>query len=146
MRIIIQRVKQASVKVDSQIIGSIEKGILVFLGIHKNDSTEQSTYRAKKILNLRLFPDEEGKMNRSLEEVKGNVLVVSQFTLYGNCLNGRRPDFIDAAPPNIAEPIYKNFIQHLEKEGGKKVEQGQFGAYMEISLINDGPVTFLLEK
>lgn len=146
MRLVIQRVKQASVKVNNEIVGAIDNGLLLFLGIHKDDTENTIPYLSQKILNLRIFHDDEGKMNRSVLDIKGNILIVSQFTLYGNCANGRRPDFIDAAPPSTAESLYKKMIQQLEKDFQKKVEQGVFGAYMEVSLINDGPVTFLLEK
>lgn len=146
MRLLVQRVKEAAVKVEGTTIGSIGQGLLVFLGIHRQDTEEQGTYLVKKLLALRIFHDEERKMNRSIQEVDGNILVVSQFTLYGNCLNGRRPDFIDAAPPERAQALYQNFILQLEKEWGKKVEQGSFGAYMEVSITNDGPVTFFIER
>lgn len=144
MRILIQRVKEAHVEVDKVAIGNIAKGLLVFLGIHQNDNPGQTLWLVSKMLNLRIFEDEEGKMNRSLLEIKGEVLVVSQFTLYANCKNGRRPDFFEAATPSIAEPIYNKFVEEV-KQGLGSVQTGKFGANMQISLVNDGPVTMMVE-
>jgi len=144
MRIVIQRVSEAKVTVEEKICGKIGKGLLVLLGLHKNDKPEQTIWLVNKLVNLRIFQDENAKMNLSLKDIKGEALIVSQFTLYGNCTNGRRPDFIDTAPPDIAERIYEKFVKEVEKELGS-VQTGKFGAYMEVSLVNDGPVTFILE-
>ncbi|TVQ67368.1 MAG: D-tyrosyl-tRNA(Tyr) deacylase [Balneolaceae bacterium] len=145
MRIVIQRVNRASVTVDGRKTGSIGKGLLLLVGIHHTDSEEQCIWCAEKISNLRIFEDDEGKMNRSLLDVKGDVLVVSQFTLYGNTRKGTRPSFVEAAPPEIAEPLYDFFIERL-KMNDRKVESGIFGAMMDVELVNDGPVTLILEK
>lgn len=144
MRLIVQRVSKAHVAVQDQIYGSIQKGLVVLLGIHKNDLLEDTPWFVNKLVHLRIFSDEMGKMNLSLKQVEGEVLVISQFTLYGNCLNGRRPDFIQAAPGHVALPIYQKFISELQQEV-KKVETGQFGAEMQVSLVNEGPVTLIIE-
>lgn len=145
MRMLIQRVKTASVRVDDEVVGKIDKGLLVFLGIHKDDQVSQISWMINKLLNLRIFADELGKMNKSVQEIGGEVLVVSQFTLYGNCSGGRRPDFLQSAPPSISEPIYNQFIKEIRLNLGK-VEAGIFGALMEVELVNDGPVTFFVES
>lgn len=145
MKVVVQRVKKAQVEVEGTVCGSIEKGILVFLGIHKDDLPHQTTWLVSKLLNIRIFSDDEGKMNLSLLDIQGEVLIVSQFTLYGNCLEGRRPDFGFAAGPEKAIPIYEKFIREMELSLGK-VQTGIFGATMEVSLVNDGPVTFVLER
>ncbi len=145
MRLLIQRVTQASVTVDDKTVGIIGPGVLVFLGIHKDDPPEATTYLAQKLINLRMFHDENEKMNLSLLDTHGSVLIVSQFTLYANCNSGRRPDFFQAAPPDIAEPLYEKFITEV-KSGISKVETGIFGARMRVHLINDGPVTFILDS
>lgn len=144
MRLLIQRVQKAQVLIQNQIYSEIGPGLLVLLGIHKEDNTSQIEWLINKLIHLRIFEDEMGKMNRSIKEIGGQILVVSQFTLYGNCQNGRRPDFIQAAPPALAQPLYQQFIEQLSHEMGQ-VQTGVFGAEMQISLINDGPVTFLLE-
>lgn len=144
MRLVIQRVKEASVKVDEAIIGQIGSGLLVLLGIHRDDQLEETRWLVSKLLNLRIFEDSQGKMNRSLIDTKGEVLVISQFTLYANCNGGRRPDFFEAAPPETAKLIYNQFVEAVRKEVGV-VHTGQFGAYMQVSLINDGPVTIVLD-
>lgn len=144
MRLLVQRVKEAQVLIHEKLHSQIGRGLLVFLGIHKEDHAGQIPWFVNKLVNLRIFSDQEGKMNRSLKEAGGSLMVVSQFTLYGNCLNGRRPDFIQAAPPAIAEPLYMQFIAQLKHEI-EDVQTGVFGAEMQIALINDGPVTFLLE-
>ncbi len=145
MRILIQRVLQASVSVDSQIVGQIGQGLLVFLGVHKNDSQDSIHPLVNKLVNLRIFSDADDKMNLSVKEVGGGVLVVSQFTLYGNCQTGRRPDFMDSAPSQHAQKMYDQFVMELQKEISC-VRTGRFGAKMAVSLINDGPVTFIIEK
>ncbi len=145
MRVVLQRVKRAHVKVDGQTIGSIEKGALILVGIHPKDTPEILEWMAQKVTQLRYFEDLHGKMNLSLEEVQGQLLVISQFTLYGNCNEGRRPDFFQAAPASIAKPLFDQFLKILENKIGP-VQTGVFGAYMEVSLVNDGPVTLVLEK
>ncbi len=147
MRIVVQRVEKASVTVDGALIGEIGKGLLVFVGIHKDDKEGTTSWLVNKLLNLRIFSDSAGKMNLSVKEIEGEVLLVSQFTLYGNCANGRRPDFFESAGGDVAEKIYNKFVLEV-KEGlsMSRVQTGQFAAHMSISLINDGPVTLILEK
>ncbi|MGE7543651.1 D-aminoacyl-tRNA deacylase [Sporosarcina newyorkensis] len=145
MRVLLQRAKDASVTVDGEIVGSIAKGYVLLVGITHEDSEKDAAYLAKKIAGLRIYEDEEGKMNRSIEEVEGAILSVSQFTLYGNVQKGRRPSFIDAARPEQAEPLWEYFNEQLRNEG-LHVETGQFGAMMDVQLTNDGPVTLLVES
>lgn len=145
MRVLLQRAKDASVTVDGEIVGSIAKGYVLLVGITHEDSEKDAAYLAKKIAGLRIYEDEEGKMNRSIEEVEGAILSVSQFTLYGNVQKGRRPSFIDAARPEQAEPLWEYFNEQLRNEG-LHVEIGQFGAMMDVQLTNDGPVTLLVES
>ncbi len=145
MRLLIQRVKEAGVEVSGKNVGSIDRGLLVFLGIHKNDDTSKIPWLVNKVASLRCFPDDAGKMNRSVADVGGGVLVVSQFTLYGNCNGGRRPDFLEAANGPVAESLYQQFISEMRKQI-ERVATGEFAAHMEISLVNDGPVTFFLER
>lgn len=145
MKIVLQRVSSASVTVDHECVGKIGAGVLLLLGIHQQDSHEQADYLVDKCLQVRIFPDENGKMNRSLIDAGGAALVVSQFTLLGNCSKGRRPSFIDAAPPDKGRELYEYFTTALKKKI-PDVATGIFGAHMEVSLINDGPVTLLLER
>ena len=145
MRLLIQRVKKAEVLTEEGIVGSIEKGLLVLLGIHKKDTKSLIDPMVSKLIHLRIFADEGGKMNLSVLDVQGSILVVSQFTLYGNCSRGRRPEFLESAPGPIAEPLYEQFVSSLQTYP-VKVATGRFGAHMEVSLINDGPVTLLLES
>ncbi|BAX80153.1 D-aminoacyl-tRNA deacylase [Labilibaculum antarcticum] len=145
MRIVIQRVTQATVSVDSKIIGQISKGLMVLVGIETADTEEDSEWLSKKICNLRIFDDEEGVMNKSLMDVDGNILAISQFTLHAKTKKGNRPSYILAAKPDISVPLYENFVACLEKESGKKVETGEFGAEMQVSLVNDGPVTIVMD-
>lgn len=145
MKILIQRVTKASVIVENKVVGKIGKGFLVFLGITHNDSEREAQFLADKVANLRVFEDSEGKMNLSLKDVKGAALIVSQFTLYGDAIKGRRPSFTDAAKSEKAIPLYEYFISEV-KRNGIKTETGIFGANMEVSLVNSGPVTILIEK
>lgn len=145
MKVVVQRVKEASVIVDERTVGTIKQGILVLLGIHKADHEEKIPWLINKLINLRIFSDENDKMNLSVQDISGGVLVVSQFTLYGNCNNGRRPDFVESARPELAKPLYDTFVAQLRKEV-PLVQTGEFGAYMQLHLINDGPVTFILEN
>lgn len=145
MRAVIQRSKKASVEVENKIIGEISAGIVVFIGFHADDSTKEIQWLANKIIHLRIFEDENGKMNKSLAETAGEMLIVSQFTLYGDCRKGRRPGYSGAAHPNIAEPLYQQFISYVELQG-VQVGTGKFQADMQVSLTNDGPVTLLLDS
>src|SRR3989440_527630 len=148
MRAVIQRVSRAEVRVAGEVVGAVGKGVLVLLGVAPTDTAEDVHWLADKVVNLRIFPDGDGKMNVSLPDAGGGCLVVSQFTLYGDASKGRRPSFIGAAPPTVAIPLYERFVALLtEKSGGKiPVETGEFGAMMEVELVNDGPVTLILEK
>ena len=148
MRVVLQRVARAEARVASRVAGRIGPGFLVLAGFSPTDTDTALDWMAEKILGLRVFSDAEGKMNRDLVEVQGGVLVVSQFTLYGDASKGRRPSFIDAAAPNVAIPLYEKFVALLrEKSGGKiSIETGEFGAMMDVELVNDGPVTLILEK
>jgi D-tyrosyl-tRNA(Tyr) deacylase len=145
MRAVIQRVKQSLVTVENQTVGRIGNGLLVFLGVAKQDGDRDADYLADKIANLRVFEDENGKMNRSLLETSGEMLVVSQFTLLGDCRKGRRPSFINAAEPDEANALYERFVS-LVRHKGISVQTGQFQTMMAVSLINDGPVTLILES
>ena len=145
MRIVLQRTGPASVKVDDQLTGSIEKGYVLLVGITHDDTEEDARYLAKKVVNLRLWEDDAGKMNRSLIETTGQVLSISQFTLYAETKKGRRPSFIDAARPELAKPLWEFFNEQLEAEG-IHVETGVFGAMMDVELVNDGPVTIIIDS
>ena len=145
MRALIQRVSKARVTVDNQIISSIGKGLLILLGIGHGDGEEQAAFLAEKTANLRIFEDEQGKTNLSVLDVKGDAIVVSQFTLYANTTKGRRPSFIEAALPDDAEPLVNRFIELL-RGNGVPTQTGKFGAHMEVEIHNDGPVTIWLEK
>ena len=144
MRIVLQRVSRASVSVDGAMVGAIDHGLLLLIGIAPDDTDLDLTKTADKICNLRIFEDEAGKMNRSLLEASGRILAVSQFTLYGNTAKGRRPSFVGAAPPDIAEPLFDAFVAALRARG-VEVKTGRFGAKMAVELTNDGPVTLVLE-
>jgi D-aminoacyl-tRNA deacylase len=146
MRVVIQRVKRASVTVNNTVSGKIGYGLLLLTGIHENDSRDEIDWCCDKILKLRIFEDKENKMNLSVKDVKGDLLVVSQFTLYGNVRKGTRPSFIEAARPDKAEPLYDYMIQRFKEMSRLKCESGEFGAMMDVELINDGPVTLILEK
>jgi len=145
MRAVIQRVQEARVEVDGEVIGKIGQGFLVLLGVRKDDTEEDVRYLADKVTGLRIFEDEAGKINLSISEVKGEILAVSQFTLYGDCRKGRRPSFDEAAPPDVAERLYELFVEEIRKSG-MKVETGRFRALMDVYLINSGPVTILLDS
>ena len=144
MKLVIQRVKNASVEVDQNIVGEIDKGFLVLIGIKTGDTKEQADYLVKKLCKLRVFTDENDKMNLSLKDIRGEILVISQFTLYADCKKGNRPSFTDAGKPEHANKLYEYFIEEVKKyEIG--VQHGIFGAHMKVSLTNDGPVTIILK-
>jgi D-tyrosyl-tRNA(Tyr) deacylase len=145
VRAVVQRVSRASVTISGRRAGAIERGLLVLLGVGKQDTMEQATWMADKIAGLRVFADDDGKMNRDLAAAGGALLVVSQFTLYGDATKGRRPSFVDAAPPELAIPLYQAFIAALRGRG-LTVATGEFGAMMDVELVNDGPVTLILER
>lgn len=145
MRAVVQRVSKACVRVDSEVVGEIRGGLLVFLGVGREDTEKDVDFLAEKTTGLRIFPDEAQKMNLSLLDAGGAMLVVSQFTLHGDCRKGRRPAFIAAAPPEQAEPLYERFVARVENLG-VRVATGRFGAMMEVELVNDGPVTLLLDS
>ncbi|MFO0011694.1 MAG: D-aminoacyl-tRNA deacylase [Planctomycetota bacterium] len=145
MRALLQRVSRAHVEVDQRIVGEIESGWLILLGVRKGDPLDTAKWLAEKCIHLRGFADDQGKMNRSVLEVGGSLLVVSQFTLYGDCQRGRRPGFDAAAPPDEAKDLYLRFCEHA-RSLGVRVEEGIFQANMQVSLVNDGPVTFLIER
>ncbi|MBR1654571.1 MAG: D-tyrosyl-tRNA(Tyr) deacylase [Clostridia bacterium] len=145
MKFVIQRVSKASVTVDNNVIGKINKGFLVLIGVTHNDTKEIADLMIRKLLNLRVFSDENDKMNLSLKDVEGELLLISQFTLYANCKRGNRPDFINAAKPDVAKELYEYIITKCN-ENGYKVETGEFGADMKVELLNDGPVTIILDS
>ena len=144
MRAVLTRVKSASVTIDGEVVGKIGKGFLILLGVGPEDDETHCRYLAEKALGLRIFEDENGKMNRSLEDVGGQVLVVSQFTLYGNCRKGRRPSFTEAAPPELGNRLYEQFLADCESLGYPP-QHGRFGADMQVASVNDGPVTLILD-
>lgn len=144
MRIVVQRCKQAKVSVEGNVIGSIEQGLMLLVGITHEDTEKEAGYLAEKVAGLRIFEDDQGKMNLSVQDIGGDILSVSQFTLYGDCSKGKRPSFITAARPETAEPLYERFNEML-REKGLTVETGKFGADMDVELTNWGPVTLMLE-
>jgi len=146
LRAVVQRVTGASVTVSSNIVAQIKKGLLVFLGISKIDQEKDIIWMADKIVNLRIFEDNQNKMNESLLDMKGELLVVSQFTLYGDCRKGRRPSFTDSASPEEAKILYDKFLSYLKEKYHINVQQGEFQAHMKVNIINDGPVTLLLDS
>jgi D-tyrosyl-tRNA(Tyr) deacylase len=149
LRVVLQRVSRAAVRVDGRVTGKIGVGFLVLAGFAPGDGDETLGWMADKVLGLRVFGDAAGKMNLALADVHGALLVVSQFTLYGDAKKGRRPSFVDAAPPDVAIPLYERFVTLLKERGagsGTAVETGEFGAVMEVELVNDGPVTLILER
>ncbi|PSR05010.1 MAG: D-tyrosyl-tRNA(Tyr) deacylase [Bacteroidetes bacterium SW_11_45_7] len=146
MRALLQRVKQASVTVEEEVKSSIGKGLLIFIGIENEDGQEDIEWLTRKILNMRIFDDENGDMNKSVMDVDGEMLVISQFTLHARVKKGNRPSYIDAAKPDVSVPLYEQFVNQLEKESGKKIGIGEFGAMMDVGLINDGPVTIWMDS
>ncbi len=146
MKLIIQRVSEATVKVNGKTVGSIGKGLLVLFGVKESDSDIEINWLVNKLVNLRIFNDEEGKMNLSVSDIQGEILLVPNFTLYADCKKGFRPSFINAAKPDISEPLFDNFVSKLKTESNLKIEIGIFGADMKVSLVNDGPVTIEIEK
>ncbi len=143
---LVQRVRQASVEVDGKTVGAIRRGLLILVGVHVLDEMKEVDWVARKCANLRIFQDEEGRMNKSVLDVDGEVLVVSQFTLYGDTRKGNRPSFVSSAPPEKAEALYEAFVNHLADLTGKPVPTGVFGAMMQVNLVNDGPVTLWVER
>ena len=146
MKLVVQRVKKSNLKIKNKLYSSIKAGMVILIGISKNDNYEMAKELANKIIKLRIFNDDNGKMNKNIMEIKGEVLVVSQFTLYANTNKGNRPSFVNAAKPELAISLYNHFIDELQKLISSKVKTGKFGADMKIELINDGPVTIILEK
>lgn len=145
MKAIVQRVSRANVKVAGKVIGEIDRGIMVLVGITEGDSEKTIDWMCNKLINLRIFEDSEGKMNLSVNDISGAILLISNFTLYGDAKKGFRPSFIEAAPPLISEPIYNSMLEKL-RGSGLLIQSGEFGAMMEVELINDGPVTIIIEK
>ncbi|MBB3700979.1 D-tyrosyl-tRNA(Tyr) deacylase [Flammeovirga yaeyamensis] len=143
---VIQRVTQAKVEIEGEVKGQIDGGFLILLGVTHDDNSSDIEWLSKKITGLRVFSDEEGKMNRSLQDVEGNILLISQFTLHASTKKGNRPSYINAAPPKVAIPLYEEMITALESNLGKKIETGEFGADMQVSLLNDGPVTIIIDS
>ncbi|WP_373495632.1 D-aminoacyl-tRNA deacylase [Aquiflexum sp.] len=143
---VIQRVSESSVRIDGIISGQIGNGLMVLLGIEEADGTEDIEWLSKKTVNLRIFPDENGVMNKSLLETNGDILLISQFTLHASTKKGNRPSYIKAAKPEIAIPLYERFIQTLESDLGKPIQTGEFGADMKVTLVNDGPVTIIIDS
>ncbi|MBQ0909302.1 D-tyrosyl-tRNA(Tyr) deacylase [Flavobacterium sp. F-328] len=146
MKVVIQRVSQASVTIDSQIVANIQKGLLVLIGIEDADTQEDSSWLSSKIVNLRIFGDENDVMNLSVKDIDGDIIVVSQFTLHALTKKGNRPSYIKASKPEIAIPLYEQFVTQVEQDLGKKVQTGVFGADMKVNLLNDGPVTIVIDS
>ena len=146
MRLIIQRVSKASVSIDSKVVGEIQQGFFVLIGIENADGADDANWLVQKLIGLRVFSDDEGKMNLSIKDVLGNILLVSQFTLFASTVKGNRPSFIKSAKPDFAIPLYEYFISKLKSESGLDIQTGVFGADMQINLVNDGPVTILIDS
>jgi len=145
MRALVQRVTKASVSIEGEVVGKINKGLVILLGVKNGDTASDAKFLADKCVNLRIFADDNGKFNLSALDVSGELLAISQFTLYGDTRKGRRPSFVEAAPPEISEPLYEKFVEYL-KESGLRITTGKFGAMMLVEIHNDGPVTILLES
>jgi D-tyrosyl-tRNA(Tyr) deacylase len=145
MKLVVQRVSSANVVVDGRVVGEIGAGLLILLGVGRNDSGEEMEWGARKVAELRIFQDEQDRMNRNLLEISGAALVISQFTLYGDARKGRRPSYVDAAPPETAEPLYQRFVESL-RNLGVHTETGVFAARMSVSLVNEGPVTIIVDR
>ena len=145
MKVLLQRVKKASVSIADELVGKIGQGLVVFVGVASGDTVEDINYLAQKVLNLRIFADSEGKFNLSVLDISGELLVISQFTLLADTRKGRRPSFVEAAPPEIAEKLFNQFLEQL-KSSGLKVESGRFQQYMQVEILNDGPVTVTLDS
>ena len=146
MKVVLQRVSSASVSIDNKVVADIQTGLLILVGIEDEDNQEDINWLTSKIANIRIFEDDNQVMNLSIKDIEGDVIVVSQFTLHANTKKGNRPSYIKASKPEVAIPLYENFVQQLEKELGKKVQTGVFGADMKVALINDGPVTILIDS
>ena len=146
MRIVLQRVARGTAKIDGRTVGTVGRGLVLLVGFAPTDGEEALAWMADKVVGLRVFPDEEGRMNHSLDEVAGGLLVVSQFTLYGDVRKGRRPSFMGAASPDVAVPLYERFLALLKERAPGRVQTGEFGAMMELELVNEGPVTMILER
>jgi D-tyrosyl-tRNA(Tyr) deacylase len=146
MRVIIQRVSEAAVRINGKVKGEIGNGLLLLAGFTASDTAEDLQWTSKKVVQMRIFNDSEGKMNLSLQDVGGDLLLISQFTLYANTKKGNRPSYIQAAPPFVAIPLYESFIRQLESDLGKPIQTGEFGADMKVSLLNDGPVTIIIDS
>ena len=146
MRVVVQRVSQSNVKVSGELIGEIKEGLMVLVSFVDEDNDTDLNWMTKKIINLRIFNDDEGKMNRSVQEVGGDILLISQFTLYGSTKKGNRPSFIKAAKPDFANVMYERFIKVLEQSLGKEIQTGEFGGDMKVSLVNDGPTTIIIDS
>jgi len=146
VKVVLQRVSSASVRIEGEVVGRIGVGHMLLVGFTEGDDEVVAEWMAEKVVNLRVFPDGEGRMNRSLDDVEGSVLVVSQFTLYGDTRKGRRPSFVHAADPSIAEPLYQGFVSYLGSRLPGRGQTGHFGATMDVELVNDGPVTLILER
>ncbi len=146
MKIVLQRVSEASVLVSNEQVGAIDHGLMLLVGVHEDDSEEQMQWLADKILKLRVFDDKDGKMNLSVQDVGGEILVIPQFTLYGDYESGNRPSYFEAADPGKAEKLYEDMISYFKEHSDLNIESGQFGAYMDVQLNNDGPVTLVMER
>jgi D-aminoacyl-tRNA deacylase len=146
LKVVIQRVSSASVTIETEIAANIQSGLLVLVGIEDDDSQEDINWLSQKIINLRIFADDNGVMNLSVKDIEGELIIVSQFTLHASTKKGNRPSYIKASKPEMAIPIYENFVKHMELELGKKIQTGKFGADMKVALVNDGPVTIIIDS
>jgi D-tyrosyl-tRNA(Tyr) deacylase len=146
VRVVVQRASRGEVRIDGETVGRVGTGLVLLVGIAPDDDEDTLTWMADKVVGLRIFADDEGRMNRSLDDVEGGLLVISQFTLYGDVRKGRRPSFIGAAAPDIAIPLYDRFLELLEDRASGRVASGEFGAMMDVELVNDGPVTLVIER